>query len=437
MSGPTEDVDAANRFREDARSAGLALSSSRGLNSRLAAAVVAVVVAASVGVGYATNWVNLGHARDGPLDQLPGCSGGGVSIHVATESEVSGPLTTAWPALATAFSAATGGCLSVESAATGDGFARLASLATATLVGPALPPSASSDGLAAATYDVPLLVSPVVVLVNDAGLPVTINLSSDVLAGIYLGAISSWSDPAVVADNPGIRSNEPVTPVHLDGPSQADRVFSTYLAQWNATFRATVGSGANLSWPTGSAASASNMTEAVERTPGAIGFEATDVCRSVPADIVCAAVETGDGGFVRPTPSAVSAAANIEANSTAAGAGSWANVTGVAPTTSTAYPMIETTFAVVYRDLGTAYGSSLSLNASKWLIALLFWIASNTSGVAGEVAATDGYSTLPGGMAITAEEAALNVTYLGNWILIPASALTEGPGESGGETGEF
>lgn len=428
--------DAALRFEEEAKVSGLALPTARRFEPRLAAVGIAILVAVSLTVGYATNWFEVSRTAPNPLSELPGCSGGGTAINVATEAGASPTLAAVWPTLASAFSSATGGCLSVTTHSTATGLTELASEGVDAVIGPQLPGPPGLASLAAETYDVPLLVSPVVLLANLPG-TTELNLSANALAGAYLGTVHNWSDPALTSVNPALRWSGNVTVVHLQAPSGADAVFSTYLAEWNARFRSTVGSGANVSWPVGVAASASNVTAVVASIPGAIGFSPTDVCPSLPSGVVCAALQTGPTTFVAPVPAEVSAAASLEANSSAALHGDWTNATGVAPTNSTVYPMVETTYAVVYRDLGTAYGSALGLNASKWLIALLFWVAADTAGTAGYLAQTQGYDPLSGALAITAEETALNVTYLGNWILIPASALQEGTSEGGNETGEF
>jgi len=429
--------DADARFAEEACAAGLSLPTARQLDLRLATAVIAVLLVGSLVVGYETNWLNLSRPPPNPLAGLPGCSGGGVSVSVETEAGASASLANAWPALASAFAAATGNCLSVTAGTSPGALASLAGMTVDAVVGPVVPGPSTEAGLTAATYDVPLLVSPLVVLANVGATTTQLNLTSSALAGVYLGTVTSWSDPALTSANPGLHSDLAVTPVHLAGPSAADELLTTYLSERNGTFRSSVGAGANVSWPGGSAASASNVTALVTSTPGAIGFEPTDVCPYLPDGVVCAAVQAGPDLFVDPTSSEVAAAADLEANSSSALAGAWSNVSGAAPANSTVYPMVETTFAVVYRDLGTSYGPLLGLNQSKWLIALLFWVASDTAGTTGRLAGTAGYASLPRGMAIAAEETALNVTYLGNWILLPAGALQEGTSDGGNETGEF
>ncbi len=114
----------------------------------------------------------------------------------------------------------------------------------------------------------------------------------------------------------------------------------------------------------------------------------------------------------------------------------------MAPTNSNAYPMLETTYAILYRDLGDTYGAQLSYNASKWLVAMVFWVETNISGTPETIGAASGYFPLPWTFALNSAEIVLNITYQGAWILLPPGALAEGYGENGetdetGETGEF
>jgi ABC-type phosphate transport system substrate-binding protein len=440
MAGGIGEGEDASRFASQARASGLALPTARKLDPRLTVIAVVVIVVASTAVGFATNWFNVSRPAPNPLAELPGCGGGGTTLTVATEADGSSALAGTWSSLATAFGAATGNCLTVASSASSVGFSALSSLSLDALIGPTVPSAATSAALTNSTYDLPLFVAPVIVLVNTEGLVPHLDLSAAALAGAYLGTLTRWNASSVTATNPSLSSSEPVSVVYLAGANEANAVFTGYLGAWNATFRTSIPASANGSWPVGTPATdAAQVASLVAATPGAIGYVPTDLCPRLAAPVACAAVQTGGGGFVLPTASDVASAASLEANSSAASKDVWANVTGVAPTNSSAYPMLETTYAVLYRDLGNAYGSTLSLNASKWLIALVFWVQSNTSGAPGIISAASGFAALPSGFGLASVELTLTITYSGAWILLPPGALAEGYGESGetGETGEF
>ncbi len=431
-AGDAPEIEA--RFAEEARAAGLSLPSSARVSPRLAAVAVVVIVAASLAVGYSTNWFNLTRAAPNPYAELPGCNAGGTGIDVPTEAGASSTLAALWPALGAAFAASVGQCFSLATAPSASGFTALSTPsagAPAALVGPLLP---SPGLLANNTFDLPLVIAPVVVLVNLGGFARTVNLTGAALAGAYLGSISSWSATAFTSANPSLHSSLPVSPVYLTGPSSATDEFSAYLSEWNASFASTVGPSPNATWPAGLGANSTDALVAlVASTPGAIGYAPAELCPTLPTEVLCAALQAGPGAFVAPDRPSVLAAGSLEANTTAARDGDWANVTGVAPTNSTVYPMVETTYAVLYRDLGDAYGGALSLNQSKWLIGFTFWVGSNTSGTAGEIAQGYGYYPLSLRLGQMSTDLALNVTYDGNWILLPSGSLNEGYDTDGAE----
>lgn len=432
------DDDAALRFTREARASGLALPTSRRFDSRLVLGGIAVIVAVSLLVGYSSGWMNLSRPAPNPLAQLPGCPPAGVSLGVAAQSGASVGLASAATALAAGFSAATGGCLSTTVASDPTGFGALSAKSVDAAIGPLVPTAGS---LPAPVYSVPLLVSPVVVIVNAEGLPARLNLSAPALAGAYLGEITSWSSPLLTGTNPGLTSSLNVSVAYLAGPSEANALLSGYLAERNASFARSVGSGTNVSWPAGTVASSpAAMLTLLASTPGRIGYEPTDVCPALPSGLVCAAIETGTSSYVLPSPGAVAAAADLVANSSAATGLHWANVSGLASTSASVYPMLEITYAFVYKDLGTSYAGALTLNESKWLIASLFWVASDTSSSAGPIVQPYGYYALPDGFAFEAEKTSLSVTYEGGWVLLPPSSVTGSDNEAGegsGETGEF
>ncbi len=430
--------DAAAQFARDARASGLALPTSRRFNPRTVLVVIAALVAASLVFGYATNWVTLNRPAPNPLAHLPGCPPSGVNVQVSVEADASGGLTSLWPELATGFSTATGGCLAVVSNASSVAYTPLGAKTADAVVGPLLP---ASGALAGDTESAPLLISPVVVLVNSNGLGGAVNLTAAALAGAYLGTVSSWADVLLSGPNPADASTANVSVVHLAGPSAATGLLSNYLSEWNSSFATTVGGGPNVTWPGGLvAATPQDVPALVAAAPGRIGYVPTDACPSLPAHVLCAALQTATGSFALPTLGALSSAAALLANTSAAQKNDWRNLSGVAPVGSNVYPMLEVTYVTMYRDLGTAYGASLGLNESKWLVAAFYWVAADTSNAVVSLAAPYGYFPVPELLGFEAQKAVLTYTYLGNWILLPPSALVPGDNEAGegsGETGEF
>ena len=82
-----------------------------------------------------------------------------------------------------------------------------------------------------------------------------LHLTGPVLAGIFLGQITHWNDPALTALNPGL-SLPPaaINVVHRSDGSGTTYIFSNYLSSVDPTWASKVGTGKTLNWPTGEGA---------------------------------------------------------------------------------------------------------------------------------------------------------------------------------------
>lgn len=80
-----------------------------------------------------------------------------------------------------------------------------------------------------APIEVPGYVSPIAIIFNIPGVD-TLNLSPEVLAGIFAGDITSWQDPAITELNPDATlPDADITPVHRSDPSGTSENFTDYL----------------------------------------------------------------------------------------------------------------------------------------------------------------------------------------------------------------
>jgi phosphate transport system substrate-binding protein len=119
---------------------------------------------------------------------------------------------------------------------------------------------------------IPNYVSPIAIVYNLSGVD-NLQLSPDVTAKIFKGEITTWDDPAIKADNPGVSlPSTKITPVHRSDESGTTANFTDYLhgaapSVW--TFDP------DGNWPlkTGeSGAQTSGMVQAVKAGDGAIGY---------------------------------------------------------------------------------------------------------------------------------------------------------------------
>jgi phosphate transport system substrate-binding protein len=156
---------------------------------------------------------------------------------------------------------------------------------------------------------VPTAFGAVAVVYHLPGVPSGLKLSPEVLAGIFLGQITVWNDPALGATNPAmVLPPEEINVVHRSDGSGTTAVFSAYLSQTSRAWRRLVGAGKELEWPTGVGGKGNEgVTALVRLIPGAIGYVELAYARQT--GLATAAVRNRAGSFVLPELSAVSAAA--------------------------------------------------------------------------------------------------------------------------------
>ena len=112
------------------------------------------------------------------------------------------------------------------------------------------------DGVAEALADFVVAVTViggVVPVVNIKGIaPGQLKLTGQVLGDIYLGKITKWNDPALTALNPGVaHPAEAISPERRADGSGTSFIFTNYLSKTNADWKAKVGEGTAVNWPTG------------------------------------------------------------------------------------------------------------------------------------------------------------------------------------------
>ena len=129
----------------------------------------------------------------------------------------------------------------------------------------------AADGL----IQFPTVIGGVVPVVNIQGVkPGQLRLTGQVLGDIFLGKITKWNDPAVVALNPGVTLPDAAIAVvrRADG-SGTSFVLTNYLSKVNAEWKTKVGEGTAVNWPTGAGGKGNEGVSAfVQRLPNSIGY---------------------------------------------------------------------------------------------------------------------------------------------------------------------
>lgn len=129
----------------------------------------------------------------------------------------------------------------------------------------------AKDGL----MQFPTVIGGVVPVVNIKGIaPGQLKMTGQVLGDIYLGKVTKWNDPALAALNPGVALPDATIAVvrRADG-SGTSFIFTNYLSKVNADWKAKVGEGTAVNWPTGAGGKGNEGVSAfVARLPNSIGY---------------------------------------------------------------------------------------------------------------------------------------------------------------------
>lgn len=102
------------------------------------------------------------------------------------------------------------------------------------------------------TVQIPVTAGPVCIIYNLPELKTSLRLSSNTLAGIYLGKIVNWRDPAIEKDNPGVKLPQlPVIVVHRSDRSGTTSIFTDYLTRISPGWARRAGQGLTVTWAVG------------------------------------------------------------------------------------------------------------------------------------------------------------------------------------------
>jgi len=155
----------------------------------------------------------------------------------------------------------------------------------------------------------PTVLGAVVPCYNIPGLSQELDFTGDVLAGIYLGTITKWNDPAIGKLNKGV--NLPATDIvvlHRSEASGTSYVWTDYLSKVSPEWEKKVGKNIAVNWPVGLGGKGNEgVTGLVKQTPGAIGY--VELLYALQNNIAYGRMRNSAGAFVKANLASVTAAA--------------------------------------------------------------------------------------------------------------------------------
>jgi phosphate transport system substrate-binding protein len=155
----------------------------------------------------------------------------------------------------------------------------------------------------------PTVLGAVVPTYNIPGVSVELKFTPEALAGIYLGTITKWNDPAITQVNPGISlpANDIVV-VHRSDGSGTTFVWTDYLSKVSPDWKSKVGSNTSVNWPGGLGGKGNEgVSGLVKSTPNSIGY--VELIYVLQNNLPFGSVRNSSGNYVKANLASVSAAA--------------------------------------------------------------------------------------------------------------------------------
>jgi phosphate transport system substrate-binding protein len=225
-------------------------------------------------------------------------------------------------------------------------------------------PGQHEEGAAQPLVRVPTCLGAVAVIYNLPDNP-KLRFTSDILGDIFLGRISKWNDPRLVAVNSGVKLPDlAINVTYRSDESGTTYIFTDYLSKTTAQWRKAMGAGTPyMDRPMGLGAKGNPaLTGMVRQITGAIGY--VELTYAVANGMTFGSVKNRAGKFIDPSPVTVASAAN-------AGGPSENGISLTDTSMPDGYPIIGFTWLVVFKEQN--YGGR-SKETAEDLVKMLHWV---------------------------------------------------------------
>src|SRR3984885_11072241 len=141
------------------------------------------------------------------------------------------------------------------------------------------------------------------------GVTAELNFSPEALAGIFLGKITKWNDPAITSANPGVKlPADDIVVVHRSDGSGTTYIWTDYLSKASSDWKAKVGTNTSVNWPVGLGGKGNGgVAGLVKQTPDSMGY--VELIYAIRNNMPYGDVKNSSGAFIKASLASVSAAA--------------------------------------------------------------------------------------------------------------------------------
>ena len=211
----------------------------------------------------------------------------------------------------------------------------------------------------------PAIIGGTVPVINLDGIkPGELKITGSVLADVFLGTITKWNDPRLVALNPGkTLPNENITIVHRADGSGTTFNWTDYLATVSPEWLSKVGRGAAVKWPAASSVGGKGnegVAANVNRIKGSIGY--VEYAYVKKNNMTFLQLQNKAGRYVSPDDLTFAAAAD---------GADWFSIPGmglsiVDQKNPNAWPVSSASFIIMYKNPANKVNSDEVLKFFDW-----------------------------------------------------------------------
>jgi phosphate transport system substrate-binding protein len=199
---------------------------------------------------------------------------------------------------------------------------------------------------------------------NVKGVTSTLNFTPEALAGIFLGKVTKWNDPAIADVNKGTNlPAEDIVVVHRSDGSGTTYIWTDYLSKVSDEWKSKVGKGTSVNWPVGLGGKGNEgVTGQIKQTPNAIGY--VELIYAVQNNVLYGTVKNSSRTFVKADLASVTAAATAASKEMPDDFRvSITNASG-----NNAYPIASFTWLLIPERIQDAGKRDAIKNFLKWMI---------------------------------------------------------------------
>jgi len=246
---------------------------------------------------------------------------------------------------------------------------------------------------------IPTCLGAVVIAYNLPGVD-SLNMTPQLLEGIFLGNIKKWNDQAIKSVNPGINLPDlNITVVYRSDGSGTTFIFSDYMTKTSSQWAEKVGTGKSLNWPVGIGGKGNpGVAGTISQAVGSVGYIGSEYAFA--QKISYAKLKNTSGKFVNPDTRTVSAAAKTQIPVD----------TRLMVTNSPdpeAYPISGFTWIILYRE--QKYNGR-TVEQAKAVVNFLEWLIGQDGQA---IAESVNYAPLPAEVSATAKNILNTITFEG------------------------